>query len=120
MRTVLGRIFLGAILGIAITLAVAIGGDTARAYEPQPGAALHRACAGQSVEICLTYIAAVMDLHNEVIGPQMGRMFCPPDNPDPREAGRAVWQWYKENPEDAQFPAIYGAIGALARLYPCE
>lgn len=90
------------------------------AVETTPGATLHRACSGASIQACLAYVAGVVDLHEEALAPQAIRMFCPPDSMDYREVAQNIWRWFDENRDFHQMPAVFGVTKALGLMYPCE
>jgi hypothetical protein len=96
------------------------GSFEAAVAKSTPGATLHRACNGTAIQACLAYVAGVVDLHEEALAPQTGRMFCPPENMDYEDVAQGIWRWFDENRDFHALPAVFGVTKALGLMYPCE
>ena len=106
-------------LALAMLGAALVGGEV-QAFKPTSGMAMFRACGGDSPQACLSYIAGVVDLHHSALAPQLGPMFCPPDEIEPRKIARGVWLWYNENAGFREVPAVFGVTRALSVMFPCD
>ena len=111
-RTLAAALALGAFLSLPMSGASAV--------ETTPGATLHRACGGASIQACLAYVAGVVDLHEEALAPQSIQMFCLPGDMDYREVAQNIWRWFDENRDFHEMPAVFGVTRALGLMYPCE
>lgn len=109
-------------LAMALSAAL-VSGASAGASSTEastPGSTLDQACRGVAPHACLSYIAGVMDLHQEALAPQTAPMFCPPDEVDLKQVARGVALWFQQHPEMREAPAVLGVTASLALLYPCE
>tara|TARA_Y100000994_G_C15452312_1_gene343130 strand:- start:93 stop:410 length:318 start_codon:yes stop_codon:yes gene_type:complete len=88
-------------------------------YEGTSGQALYRACSGVSPQICLSYVAGIIDFHEVPFQQIDSRLFCPQEV-DPEMVGRGIWLYFDQNPETLEQPAILGALHALTLMFPCE
>jgi hypothetical protein len=105
---------------LAAILALGLSTEAPGAVASTPGITLDQACRGAAPHACLSYIAGVMDLHQEALAPQTAPMFCPPAEVDLKQVARGVALWFQQHPEMRDAPAVLGVTSALALLYPCE
>ena len=91
----------------------------ALAYDPTTGEALHGACAGAAPHVCLSYLAGIIDMHEAGMSGGEVKLFCP-ENAPPEKVGRGVWLYYEQHPDALEQPAAFGAVQALALMFPCE
>ena len=89
------------------------------AYDPTTGEALHGACAGAAPHVCLSYLAGIIDMHEAGMSGGEVKLFCP-ENAPPEKVGRGVWLYYEQHPDALEHPAAFGAVQALALMFPCE
>ena len=116
---ILRRILPGfATAGVVAYLMVAPAAP-ALAYDPTTGEALHGACAGAAPHVCLSYLAGIIDMHEVGLPGGEGQLFCP-ENAPPEKVGRGGWLYYEQHPDALEQPAAFGAVQALALMFPCE
>ncbi len=92
---------------------------SAKAYTATTGQALYEACGGAAPHVCLSYIAGIVDMHEAGLSPSSVALFCPVDAP-PEKVGRGIWLYFDQHPEALDQPAAYGAVQALALMFPCD
>lgn len=115
---ILTRLLAGsAAAGVAAYLMV-VPAAPARAYDPTTGEALHGACAG-APHVCLSYLAGIIDMHEAGLSGGEVQLFCP-ENAPPEKVGRGVWLYYEQHPDALEQPAAFGAVQALALMFPCQ
>ena len=116
---ILRRILPGfAAAGVVAYLMVAPAAP-ALAYDPTSGEALHGACAGAAPHVCLSYLAGIIDmLEGGLPGGEV--QLCCPENAPPEKVGRGVWLYYEQHLDALEQPAAFGAVQALALMFPCE
>ena len=115
----LARLLAGsAVAGVAASLMFAPSVPSL-AYDPTTGEALHHACAGAAPHVCLSYLAGVIDMHEVGLLGGEARLFCP-ENAPPEKVGRGVWLYYQQHPDALEQPAAFGAVQALALMFPCD
>ena len=107
-----------AAVGVVVCL-MAPSAAPALAYDPTTGEALHGACAGAAPHVCLSYLAGIIDMHEAGMSGGEVKLFCP-ENAPPEKVGRGVWLYYEQHPDALEQPAAFGAVQALALMFPCE
>ena len=107
-----------AAVGVAAILVVSPVAP-ALAYDSTTGEALHGACAGAAPHVCLSYLAGIIDMHEALMSGGEVQLFCP-ENAPPEKVGRGVWLYYEQHPNALEQPAAFGAVQALALMFPCE
>ena len=90
-----------------------------KAYVATTGQALYDACGGGAPHVCLSYLAGVIDMHEVGLLGREARLFCP-ENAPPEKVGRGVWLYYQQHPDALEQPAAFGAVQALALMFPCD
>jgi len=110
----------GHLISAALVAGLLVAAPGLPAAASTPGITLDQACRGVAPHACLSYIAGVMDLHQEALAPQTAPMFCPPDEVDLTKVAHGVSLWFRQHPEMREAPAVLGVTAALALLYPCE
>lgn len=98
--------------------------SASKAADPEPyvgttGKGLHAACGGAAPHVCLSYIAGVIDMHEAGLSGNAVSLFCPLNVP-PEKVGRGIWLYFEQNPEALGQPAVFGAVQALALMFPCN
>jgi hypothetical protein len=98
--------------------------SASKAADPEPyvgttGVGLHAACGGAAPHVCLSYIAGVIDMHEAGLSGNAVSLFCPLNVP-PEKVGRGIWLYFEQNPEALDQPAVFGAVQALALMFPCS
>jgi hypothetical protein len=112
----ISKCLLGAAMGGALA-AVPLAAPAA--YEATTGQALHSACGGAAPHVCLSYLAGIVDMHEAGLSENAVPLFCPREA-EPEKVGRSVWLFYEQHPQALKQPAAYGAVRALALMFPCD
>jgi hypothetical protein len=105
------------VLGATVLGSLSVAGQAA---EVTPGSAVYRACAGEAPHACLSYLSGVIDMHEDVVAPQIAPMFCIPDTISFAALADGIRAWYAAHPEAMEAPAVYGVTQTLAEMFPCD